>query len=847
MKTFNTNTTELIHASLRFATWVFLMSALCFLLGVGAKAQIYTPVFSNVWVVTAGTYLDLPQNTANSSRGVGINPVTTNVLYVSTANNTNGGAGHVSVVSFTSGSNYLAQLPGTNITTGATINLQGVRVADDGAVYACNRADGGTTTFKIYRWATDSDLSSGPSNVFAASPNFIQRMGDHMDVRGGGVNTEIVVVGSSGSGANINTNFTIFRPTDASCTLFTNFSITIPGSSPTISVCQHGVTFEGTNNVVWVRSGSGVGNETRRIVYDPTTLTASCARTNAVDQTACRSIKYYAATNGVELLAGVQYNTTLGSAQIARVFRIPTSPTAALISVMSSNFPAPYTGSQNVSGLCQVDAKKGYFVFGAPGYGLTFYKVDYLTTAPPTVSAASSGTPVVAGTPLTLTAAASGSTPLSYQWYYNTNTLISGATTNVYSIASVQTSNTGVYTLITTNLYGKATNSLSISVLPNGSSLLTTPFWSLAPGSRTYLTTTDTQRGLAYDATTARLVLVSRAPTNGIHLISAADGSDAGVLDMTGFPPTPQGAFAINTCGVSDDGIVYVGNLCNTANDPFLIYTWSGATDTATIGQAYPYNTDGKLFPTYGRIGDTMAVRGSGVNTEILCSFRSGTNVALFNTTDGVNFDFNLIAVTNLPADAQANGFAGIGLAFGPGKTFWAKSPSFNLRQVAYKNIAGNVGEGEVINTYSMPGSEAPIGVDNANGYLAAVGITETPQNLAIYDLLAPGGPSLSSLSDREFYPVSNLNGNGTGAVAVDVNGGRMFALDSNNGIIALGYAGRPFLTAAGAAGQIVTWATTNAVLQATTNLTLPFADVSGATSPYTNTTDSVKFFRLKK
>jgi hypothetical protein len=35
--------------------------------------------------------------------------------------------------------------------------------------------------------------------------------------------------------------------------------------------------------------------------------------------------------------------------------------------------------------------------------------------------------------------------------------------------------------------------------------------------------------------------------------------------------------------------------------------------------------------------------------------------------------------------------------------------------------------------------------------------------------------------------------------------------------------------------------------LQSTTNLTVPFADVVGATSPYTNSTDEVKFFRLKK
>jgi hypothetical protein len=208
-----------------------------------------------------------------------------------------------------------------------------------------------------------------------------------------------------------------------------------------------------------------------------------------------------------------------------------------------------------------------------------------------------------------------------------------------------------------------------------------------------------------------------------------------------------------------------------------------------------------------------------------------------------VNFNFNLIAITNLPADAQANGFAGLGLAFGPGNTFWAKSSGFNLRHVSY-DVANGVGG--VIDSYPLPVSETVIGVDNTNGYVAEIGIGESPQNLAIYDLFAPGGPSLDSLVDREFYPVSNANANGTGAVAVDVPGGRIFALDSNSGIIALSYAGKLSI-AAGSHEQIVTWPTTAAMLQSSTNVAGPYTTVLGATSPYTNTTDSVKFFRLSK
>lgn len=835
MKTIHSQITESLRPGLRSLTRVFAVSAITALMAVAAQAQTYVPVFSNAWAVTPGAFVDLP-TTGNNVRGAAINPVTTNVLYFSSIGGTNGVASHVATVSFDSGSNYLANLNSTGI-SGGTVGTGGLRVSDDGSIYGCNISGGAASTFKIYKWSSDTDTVTAPVTVVTVTgPSFTWRLGDYMDVRGSGINTEIVVVGP-GSAAAITTNFVIFRPTDASCTTFTNFSIFIPGGSASINVCGGGVAFEGTNNAIWIRRAGS--QETRRVTYDPTTLIATVPRTNNVDQSACLGLKYYSNTNGVQLLASVQTGTGVGGIQIARVFNVSASANSGtFVSVLSSNINVP--GFQNVNGTGLVDIQKDYFMFGAANNGLRFFKLDFITTAPPTVSASSSGSPVIEGYPVTFTATAGGSTPFSYQWYFNTNTLIPGATTNTYTIANVQTTNAGVYTLITTNLYGKVTNSLTLTTLPNGSSAVMTNLWSLAPGSRSYLANDNNQRGLAYDPVNQVLVLVSTSTTNGVHLLDAATGADVGELDVN---LIAGGARLLNTAGVSDDGIIYVANLITSAADSFNIYRWD--TTNAAIGQAY----GGVGLPGYGRIGDTMAVRGSGNNIEMLCSFRSGTNVALFTTTDnGQTFSFNLIAVTNLPVDAQANGFAGLGLAFGPTNSFYAKSAGFQMRQVVYKNIVANVGEGEVINTYPIPDSEAPIGVDNSNGYVAAIGITENPQNLAIYDLFAAGGPSISSLIDREFYPVSNANVNGTGAVAVDVAGGRMFALDSNNGIIALTYAGRPFITANGPNEQVVTWGTSASTLQSTTNLaTTPFVTVPSATSPHTNTTDSVKFFRLVK
>jgi YVTN family beta-propeller protein len=67
---------------------------------------------------------------------------------------------------------------------------------------------------------------------------------------------------------------------------------------------------------------------------------------------------------------------------------------------------------------------------------------------------------VPAGGSVTITVAASGSTPLSYQWYFG-GSPISGATSPSYTINSAQSSNAGSYACTVTNAVGTATSSVA--------------------------------------------------------------------------------------------------------------------------------------------------------------------------------------------------------------------------------------------------------------------------------------------------------------------------------------------------------------------------------------------------
>lgn len=99
-------------------------------------------------------------------------------------------------------------------------------------------------------------------------------------------------------------------------------------------------------------------------------------------------------------------------------------------------------------------------------------------------------------------------------------------------------------------------------------------------------------------------------------------------------------------------------------------------------------------------------------------------------------------------------------------------------------------------------------------------------------------------LIDQDFFAMDNANGNGTGQVGLDLAGGRVFALNSNNGILAVAYA-PPLRFAKNGSQAVLTWFGP-AILQSADSPTGPWTNVTGASSPYTHT-GANKFFRLSR
>lgn len=434
-----------------------------------------------------------------------------------------------------------------------------------------------------------------------------------------------------------------------------------------------------------------------------------------------------------------------------------------------------------------VDLPAGNYVVQAafPGYSLIASNVTVSVGAvatrdleltllgPPAIAAQPTGLTNYTGTPATFTVSATGTPPLAFQWRKN-GAAISNATNFTHNLPAILPVDAGGYDVVITNSFGSVTSLVAtLGVIVPPLNTRTVPLWNLAPGTRAYLNTDGSQRGLSFNPANSHLLLVSRpAGVAGIYVLDSTNGSDLYTLNM-GSGVISGGTFTMNILGVADDGAVYVGNLSlNGTTTAFRLYRWANDDPATTPTIAF----SGDPLPgSAERWGDTLNIRGAGTNTQIIIGSRSGTNVVVFTSSDGTNFSANPIAVSG-----GAGGMFGLGLAFGSGNTIWGKQNGSPLRQASF-NLAN--GTGTVLQSFGSPtvaNTVSAIGVSTNLQLLGGVSL-ETPDNFQLYDLL-PGVPP--SLVETNAFPTDNANSNGTGSV--DFGGDRVFALDSNNGILAL-------------------------------------------------------------
>jgi pectate lyase len=114
----------------------------------------------------------------------------------------------------------------------------------------------------------------------------------------------------------------------------------------------------------------------------------------------------------------------------------------------------------------------------ASQFDTALFKVEYIPGAtPPSITTDPQSQTVYVSQTATFNVLASGTLPLSYQWYYNTDTVLANATNATLTIPNAQTSDAGGYSAIVSNAYGSVTSAvaqLTVSI-PSAPSIITQP------------------------------------------------------------------------------------------------------------------------------------------------------------------------------------------------------------------------------------------------------------------------------------------------------------------------------------------------------------------------------------
>jgi hypothetical protein len=769
MKTY-TNTNTLLKLAL--------LSALLFPASHLARADY---IVTNVWKVLNGAG-HIAGSDAN--RGIAYDAIA-NKVYVSSKAST-----AIDIIDGSLGTNSSTAIGSVLMTgvTGGNFGINGLGVSDDGVLYGANLNTTANVSpfYKIYRWA---DVTAAPTVAFAADPTLGlstagKRVGDSMAIRGAGTGTQILAPVASSS---VTTNVIIFSTTDG--TNFTPTLLAVTGIGALTGV-QPGIAFY-TNNTFLYRPGGNINSAVYVVQFpanfasltSPVAATVIATNTRLAVNTANTSSSFFDVnpTAGLTAVYGPTANAATPATTTLNLFAVPPISGFALPSA-TTNTAHSLANGNGTGGVALGGQGKTNFIYtldsnnGVYGFGIAF-----VPPQPPTISTAPVG---VSGVfpQATLTVSANGSQPLSYQWLSSPNnvtfTNIPGATTNSYSV----TAGTNYFEVLITNSVGSITSTpVLVSLLTPVTNSSVTNLWRIAAGTSgySYLVTDDNGRGMAYDTNRNVLVVASTSGGAGLYLVAGTNGANAGTLSLSGL--SLNGTKQLDQVSVADDGAVYAGNLALIGSgDAYHLYRWPAATNTATAVQVF---TGDPGSGSGDRWGDYMDARGSGTGTQILLASKT-TRVAFLTTTDGINFTSTLITITNVPTS-----FAGGGICFGAGNTFWAKTYLGHLYQVAFDPVTQ---QGGVVFDYAtFPSRCIGVAVDSVRNILGSVNDNNSPKDLELFQLT--GSSDAPILFDQVFFAAANANGNENAVVAMKYP--MVFALDVNNGLAAATY-GAPAATA---------------------------------------------------
>jgi len=258
-------------------------------------------------------------------------------------------------------------------------------------------------------------------------------------------------------------------------------------------------------------------------------------------------------------LFGLQTNGIYDTGSSFGLYNSSLSPVSTQVIATNSLVPGAFTGSTITYTGTGNEGGNGDIIIGfyaaAAASADSFFDFDdvNLVIAPPSAPVITTQ-PVSkttnAGSSLSFTVVATGTGPLGYQWFINTNSLIGGATSAALTLTNVQAS--ASYDVVITNAHGSITSSLArLIVIPDAPTDL-----SATPGTKSVV--------LNFSAVaTAKFYNIYRSNTNGgpytkIATTVATKYTDLKVISATTY------YYVVNAC----DGLNMSANSSQSSAAP---------------------------------------------------------------------------------------------------------------------------------------------------------------------------------------------------------------------------------------------------------------------------------------
>lgn len=306
----------------------------------------------------------------------------------------------------------------------------------------------------------------------------------------------------------------------------------------------------------------------------------------------------------------------------------------------------------------------------------------------------------------------------------------------------------------------------------------------LAPGEGgyTFLGTANNERGMTYY--NGNVYLVSRTGGNNVRILNGTTGADIGSLNTAGIA---GGTFAISTIAASSDGTIYAANLTTqSTTTPYKVYSWSAASPSAAPTLVYSGN--GGLPGS--RIGDSIAIIGSGASTLIAAGYGNspavaGNNgVSLVNPTTGTASAISFIGTPPNAGDFR------LGLTFIDSSHLLGTAGSSLYRDTSYSGTSGTLLASPAIPDAAGATADRLLAYTTLGGtaLLAVQSIGDS--HVSIYNVNDPSNPLYLAGGDNASGSLTaNANGTGEiawGAITSNPDGSlteALYAMSSNQGI----------------------------------------------------------------